>query len=30
MGMTLLAELGEFVGAHRLHGTLTCDATELL
>ena len=26
--MTLLAELEEFVGDHRSHGTLTCDATE--
>ncbi len=26
--MTLLAELEEFVGDHRPHGTLTCDATE--
>ncbi len=25
---TLLAELEEFVGDHRSHGTLTCDATE--
>jgi hypothetical protein len=26
--MTLLAELEEFVGDHRMHGALTCDATE--
>lgn len=26
--MTLLAELEEFVGDHRSHGTLTCDATK--
>ena len=26
--MTLLAELEEFVGAHRPHGSLTFDATE--
>jgi hypothetical protein len=26
--MTLLAELEEFVGDHRSHGTLTCDVTE--
>ena len=26
--MPLLAELEEFVGDHRPHGTLTCDATE--
>jgi len=26
--MTLLAELEEFVGDHRPHGPLTCDATE--
>ena len=26
--MTLLVELEEFVGDHRLHGTLTCDASE--
>ena len=26
--MALLAELEEFVGDHRPHGTLTCDATE--
>jgi len=26
--MTLLAELEEFVGDHRRHGTLTADATE--
>jgi hypothetical protein len=26
--MTLLAEFEEFVGDHRSHGTLICDATE--
>jgi len=26
--ITLLAELEAFVGDHRPHGTLTCDATE--
>jgi hypothetical protein len=26
--MTLLAEVEEFVGDHRPHGTLACDVTE--
>ena len=26
--MPLLVELAKFVGVHRPHGTLTCDATE--